>query len=466
MTATRTSIIAILSAAVCLAAIPPARALIELAHDDEPNNAPHQAVDLSVPSGKDTVRVIGSLEGQDQDAYRLVIDEDRAGTRFDLQLTGRGGALTRLDIFDFTDLADGRGRIPAELTERPTTVFSLSTSDGTRPVRADRLLLAPGVYVFGVSHSGGEGGYTFDLGEHDSHSVTVLETAEDNKPPTPIGTRGRTAAFWTGGETPFEFEIDAPAEGEPETSYWDLTFQAPAGRDAVLRLIAPDGESLLEIEDGNGLPVVRRGLGLAAGIYRMVSDSDPASVQMLTLEPASAPVSDNREVEPNDRLPNAIGFGQDLSGSFEKDDRDWLTFDVGAEQAARKIDLELATDAGAGPELCIQNEAIGLNHCKRGDGQGVVRLVDLGLAEGTYLLRMHARSSDSAEWRLSWTDRAKFVPARRSNPTTTFPRPARCTSAASGAAGSSAASGITGASASRASRSCGGCSFRVTTCTK
>ena len=82
----------VLAAAAAIGVSAPAAALTELLHDAEPNDAPHQAVPLDLPTEKDVVRVLGSLAGQDQDAYLLVVDlpgttEDRVDVRL-----GRGAA--------------------------------------------------------------------------------------------------------------------------------------------------------------------------------------------------------------------------------------------------------------------------------------------------------------------------------------------------------------------------------------
>src|SRR6056297_3391760 len=119
---------------VLLLSVPVAVALTHLQHETEPNDAPHQAVPLGLPIEKDILRVLGSLEKQDQDAYLLVVGDEHAGRRFDVELTARAGALTKLDVFDFTELVDARGGIPETLTQKPAKVFELTTRQGLRPM--------------------------------------------------------------------------------------------------------------------------------------------------------------------------------------------------------------------------------------------------------------------------------------------------------------------------------------------
>ncbi|MEN1728403.1 MAG: hypothetical protein AAGJ52_08170, partial [Pseudomonadota bacterium] len=115
----------------------PLQAETRMAYDAEPNDALHQAVELSLPTGRERLRIIGELAGEDQDSYRLIVDEDRAGQRLDIALIGRGGALTRLDIFDLTEQADGSGRLPEVFERRPERLTGLASQDGARAVRLD-----------------------------------------------------------------------------------------------------------------------------------------------------------------------------------------------------------------------------------------------------------------------------------------------------------------------------------------
>jgi hypothetical protein len=385
-------------------------AVTELLYDTEPNDAPHQAVAMALPSGKDSVRIIGELEGQDQDAYRIVVDEDLAGRRFDLQITGRGGALTRLDILDFTELADGRGRIPAELTQRPKLLMTLKTTDGSRPARADALLLAPGVYVLGVSHSGGSGSYSVDLSEHDDSRVSVVGDDNSVDSPQVASTRGKTVV-WAQGETWFDFEIK---DDQAEQS-WSLDFQSPLGHPASLKLLDAQDTELLSMETAGGLPVHRPGLSLDAGTYRFRTEQEAAGVQILQFEAGASLPRDGREVEPNDRYPNPIELGQPLAGRFDEGDTDWLMFDVSEDDVGRVFDLELSVDPQAEAEVCLVRQSIVLNHCVRGS-DGMTALRTLGLTEGSYRLRMHDRKKVGTDWQLNWIERGRAGPGEEVEP--------------------------------------------------
>jgi hypothetical protein len=388
----------------------PAVAVTGLVYDAEPNDAPHQAVAFSMPGSRDLTRLLGELEGNDQDAFRVVIDEDQAGRRFNLRLTGRAGALTRLDVFDFSALADGRGRIPEALEAAPARLLTLQAADGSRPVQTDALLFSPGVYVFGVSHSGGAGAYSVDLVEHDSSTVRVLDESHAESDPLRL-TPGRREVVWTAGEAWFRFDIDADQAAQP----WDFEFQSALGIAASAELVGPDGAVLLALETEGGAPLRRAGLSLAEGEYTIRTEQKAAGVQWLALPQGAPSAVDGMEREPNDKVPMMVPFAKTIRGRFDDKDTDFLRFEVDAEAAARRWDLELRSGPEDSPELCLRRDSIRLNDCERGQA-GLVRQASLGFSPGEYVLRLVGRGVAGAEWELNWVDRGPLRPGEESEP--------------------------------------------------
>src|SRR5690606_8796404 len=152
--------------------------------------------------------VVGGWRAGGPDSFGLRGDGRRAGRRFDLQLTGRAGALTRLDLFDVSaENVDGQGRLPAALTVRPEALLTLANRDGSRPARVEGLLLPPGLYLLGVSHSGGSGAYRVELSEHDTTAVRALAADNSRERPHSLSTRGRTAAWAEAEEAWYGFQV-------------------------------------------------------------------------------------------------------------------------------------------------------------------------------------------------------------------------------------------------------------------
>ncbi len=396
--------------ALILIAAAPVQSAIVLLYDAEPNDSPQQAVKISLPDGSDVLRIMGELDGQDQDAYRLVVDEDHAGRRFNLRLTGRAGALTQLDVFDFTAAADGRGRIPETLTERPGNPLTLKALDGGRAVQAEAVLLPPGVYVLGVSQSSGQGAYTVELEQNDYGSVRVVDEDNSVEDPVALSPNGKQVV-WTQGETWIGFDLD---EDEAARA-WGLTFQGALGHSATAELQDADGEVLLSLtSDGTG-PVLRPGLSLPAGDYRIRTEQAEAGVQWIAL-PRGTPVSsDGREAEPNDREPTTIAFGETIRGRFDESDTDMLRFEVDEEAAAKRWNLAVEGGLESKIELCLQRIAMKrLQHCNRGEQH--TEKFALGFAPGEYTLRLSDSGPDGVDWQLTWTDLGPIRPGEEVEP--------------------------------------------------
>jgi len=410
MSELRRSIVA--AAILCLlGAAMPAAAVTSLVYDTEPNNAPHDAVSVSVPVDNDVVRILGELEANDQDAYRLIVDEDQAGRRFNLRLTGRAGALTKLDVFDFTAIADGRGRIPETLSQRPVTVLSLAAADGGRTIQADSLLLPAGVYVLGVSHSGGSGAYTVELVEEDSSGVRVLGDDNSEEDPRRLSPNGRQVVY-TQGESWFFFDLDADEAAIP----YDFEYQSALGISSTAELFGPDGTSLLVLEHEGGEPIRRPGLTLAEGEYRIRTEQKQAGVQWLALPRGAPDITDGVEREPNDNTPMTVPFGETIRGRFDEGDIDWLRFEVDDDAAASLWDLVVEGGPESNIEVCLQRLALNrLQDCDRGPG-GTTRKYSLGFSPGEYRIRLGDRGPDGAEWQLTWTETGPLRPGGEIEP--------------------------------------------------
>lgn len=386
------------------------QAVTSLVYDIEPNNAPHRAITFSVPDGNNVIRLMGELDGQDQDAYRLIVDEDQAGRRFHLRLTGRAGALTKLDVFDFTEIADGRGRIPETLTRAPVNLLTVEARDGGSTVQADSMLLPAGVYVLGVSHSGGSGAYTVELLEGDSSGVRVLGDDNTEDDPQQLSPNGRQVVY-TQGESWFEFDLNADEALIP----YDFEYQSALGIPSSAELIGPDGTSLLVLEHEGGEPIRRPGLMLAEGVYRIRTQQDEAGVQWIALPRGAPDITDGMEREPNDNTPMTVPFGETIRGRFDEGDTDWLRFRVEEEHAANRWDLTVRGGPESGIEICLQRPAMRIQDCTRGGPEGT-RQPSLGLAPGEYTIRLSDRGPDGADWVLEWEDRGPLRPGEESEP--------------------------------------------------
>lgn len=418
MNTVRESMRTLLLGALLLAGAP-AGAATEFVYDIEPNDGIQQAVLLRAPAEKGVVRIIGELQGEDQDAYYLSIDEEAAGVRWNIRLSGRAGAHTRMDILDLTEILGGAGYAGLsrlELQARPPILATLGTRDGSRPALYEDLLLEPGNYVLGVSHSGGEGSYEVEISQAGSERLRPVPDA--NGPDSPLDLRkGQPSAVLSQEQTVYAFSLDE----EEASQQWSLMAHAPLGVTAEVALLDAAGATILDISGSGGLPLRRSGLQLAAGDYRIVARTRKLAAQRMLVAPGGL-AAEGREVEPNDSAQLAVEMspGQALSGSLDATDRaDWFRFTIDEEQAGTVWEIAVTpADAGLGKlRLCLRPPAQSNQQCVDGKGQGgvAVTLHNLGLAPGEHLLHLDARGG-KGDWNLSWRAVGKVTPGREAEP--------------------------------------------------
>src|SRR5690606_4798760 len=205
----------------------PAGAATGFVYDVEPNDRIQQAVLLRAPAEKGVVRIIGELQGEDQDAYYLSIDEEAAGVRWNMRLSGRAGAHTRMDSFSRPEAMGGTGHArlaTLELSRPPPVLATLDTRDGSRPALYEDLLLEPGNYVLGVSHRGGEGSYELEISQAGAENLRPVPDA--NGPDSPLDLRkGQFSAVLSQKQTVYAFSIDE----DEANQQWSLMAHTPLG---------------------------------------------------------------------------------------------------------------------------------------------------------------------------------------------------------------------------------------------
>jgi len=395
---------------------PPLLAEQILLYDREPNDSFGEAISITSPGDRDVVRIIGDLKGNDQDAYYWAIDEEDAGTRWNIRLEGRAGALTRVDIFDLTDFVEGETQtnlVGLKLEKRPPVLGTLATRDGTRPAVYNELLLEPGNYTLGVSHSGGEGSYSVEISRAGAERVNILE--DDNGPEKPhLLQNRRVSTFLSQGEAVLGFTIPQDDAG----AAWSITAQTPLGTTTRATLADAQGLALIEIQADGGTPVRRAGLQLPAGEYRLLTQTPTQVVQRFLLEPGA--VSGNgMEVEPNDYedQATALAAGESIGGKIgDPDHGDWLRFTVGADQEGRSWTLVATPDGTIRDlELCLFSRSLDIQHCRRKGADGTTTLNDIALPPGEYLLRLDPRGGEG-DWKLAWVEGEPVAPGREVEP--------------------------------------------------
>lgn len=382
-----------------------AHALTELLKDTEPNDKISEANILTSPGQKDSVRIIGDLDGQDQDAYYWVVDEEDAGVRWNIRLEGHPGALTRLDIMDLTEFVEGSSQsslIGLKLERKPPILATLGVRDAGRPAFEQDFLLRPGNYVLAVSHSGGAGQYTIELSQAGADSVKFVK--DDNSAEKPLELRYRSGfTVMAQADVFFSFTLDE----KTATNQTGITFQTPLGVPADAILFDSNGVELLRVQGEGGQPLRRSGLQLAAGKYRIKTHTGELAVQRVLVD-AGTVASAGTEVEPNDggEFANKVIPGETIKGQIgSSDNADWIGFTIDKENANKVWNI-IATpsDISVQLRLCLKRQDLLIDQCRyKNASEPAVSLSHLNLPPGDYLLLLDPRGGKT-DWAITWED--------------------------------------------------------------
>lgn len=391
----------LISMALCFTA-EPSLALTELLKDTEPNNQISEANKLASPGAKDRVKIIGELEPGDQDAYYWVIDEEDAGVRWNIRLQGHPDVLTRLDVMDVTEFVAGAAQtnlIGMKLEKKPPILATLATRDGVRPAIFEAVLLKPGNYVLGVSHSGGTGSYTVEISQAGAEPVRMLDDRNSAEKPYALRLQSATTLM-AQADAHFSFSLSEKDAESP----MGISVQTPLGVPTDATVTDGTGAEVITIRGDGGQTLRRDGLQLAAGAYQITTRSKEPSVQRLLVN-MGAVAHEGTEVEPNDREEQAtvVVLGETIEGHVGRPDyMDWMRFSVDDENAASMWNI-IATpaDPAVNLSLCLLRKELAINQCRTKDKAAVVGLYRLNLPPGDYLLGLDPRGGAS-DWTITW----------------------------------------------------------------
>ena len=228
-------------------------------YESEPNNLP---ADLNPISG--AVKIMGTLQGDDQDGFIWTVSDVDAQKRWTLELQGIPGTLTIVEVIRLEYADNG-----IDVASR-TTLFTIGSRDGSKPALAENLYFEPGEYVLGVASAGGGestfrpeveslnfgdegkpegeaaiettlGGYRLAIREGKTLHLaskppenTTRETAQKTRLGSSFGSFSAASDSW------FQFDVSDQQTGQK----WNLDGQIPVGNSATAFLRGADGNEL------------------------------------------------------------------------------------------------------------------------------------------------------------------------------------------------------------------------------
>jgi von Willebrand factor type A domain len=379
----------------------------------EPNDTPAEATPVTAPAV-----IMGSMAGDDQDAYLWKVSDVDAGKRWTLELDGIPGQLTIVEI------------LRVELAENGVDVtgydrlMKMGTRDGSKPSIVENLMFEPGDYVLGVAHAGGGGIFrppaaTLSFGGE----AQAEDAAEADQEPGGYrlaireGTRvpaGRKLEAHAARDDAQSLRLGTEAAGfiAAKTSWyalefgtqdaeqrWDVQVQAPVGRELRASLHDGDGKPLANAASDRRGRLAFRDLAPPAGTWFLEIDgaADSGFVQAVDIEPAGVRV-EGSEAEPNDnwKLANRVDLGQPLSGrTSAARDTDFFRFVLDEATTDQALSLQLEAADASSFELCLLDSGGKTLQCRTNTGG--VDLPGLVLTPGEWGLSV-GHGSDNADY--------------------------------------------------------------------
>jgi len=286
-------------------------------YETEPNDKPAEANPISSP-----VNIIGSMAGDDQDAFLWTVSDVDAQKRWTFELKGIPGRLTIVDVLRVVYADNG---VDVTSLQR---LFKMGTRDGSLPSIHEDLLFEPGEYILGVAYAGGGAGYRppvdrASFGDLDPDSIeTTAETGgyrlvirEGSRLPLETRPKDRasiesavrlrpgyeTAAFLATPDTWYRFDV-----GDKDSEQrWDIYGQVPVGRKVTATFRGDDGTRLATTSANDKGKLIFRDLVLDQGSYTIeVKSRDAGYIRALGTIAVGERI-EGAEAEPNNQFKQA-----------------------------------------------------------------------------------------------------------------------------------------------------------------
>lgn len=401
-------------------------------YESEPNNAPHEAEQLTSP-----VSILGALPGGDQDGFNWTISDDDAHKRWSLTLEGIPEAITTLDIIELEYAANG-----TDISARKN-LLSLTSRDGSRPVRIDNLLFNPGDYLLGLSRAGGnKPAFSIQLDElelddpasqklagqnietSDAYRINI-EQSEELRGIRPTGNNDKPekaknlrinaefVAYQEHEEGWYQIKLDA----KQAQQRWTLNGQVPVGISATLALLDESGKTLTQTSADKTGQFALPDLGLAAGVYRLKLTLAKTQGSLFTLSLLeTGQRTEGDEAEPNDKFQqaNIIDFSEPLNGHIStKKDKDFYRFSIDEKQTERLWQLSLNSRENLSLQLCLLDKQGKPLQCRTGKQD--ISLPDLHLNADIYGVSV-SRAQAATDYTLELSAKGKHKAIFESEP--------------------------------------------------
>jgi len=384
-------------------------------YESEPNNTPADANPIS-----GAVKIMGTMEGDDQDAFLWTVSDVDAQKRWTLDLAGIPGRLTIVEVIRVTYADNG-----VDVTAREI-LFTMGTRDGSRPSIHEDLLFEPGEYILGVAYAGGGGALyrppveRASFGDQDPDTAAASESGgyrlairegsriileqrpkdrslEESAFKLRLGSEN--AAYLATPDTWYRLELTDKDSGQR----WDFKGQVPVGRKVTATLRGGDGSQLATTSSDNKGRLAFPDLALATGSYTIeITGKDTGFIRALGTTSVGQRI-ERAEAEPNDqwKQANRADLSQPVTGRMGKgSESDYFRFSLDEAATDQVLVLRLETGTDQQFEFCLLDNEGTRVQCRT--GEKMIELPDLVLHHGDWGLVV-GRGPEAAEYSVSLT---------------------------------------------------------------
>lgn len=378
--------------------------------ESEPNDAPAEALEVA-----GDVTLIGSMAGNDQDAWVWTVSDVDARKRWTFELRGIPGRLTIVEIMR-VEYAENGVDVVAK-----NSLMKMGTRDGSIPSIHEDLIFEPGEYLLGLAAAGGGGGafrppaaslsfgadgdavlaektepgaYRLIISEGSRLPLIDKPKSRETKDSAHKERLGREYTALTFAQSSwYQFDFDEAAS----QLRWDISAQVPVGRNIKAELTNEAGDVLASTSADSKGKLAFSDLGPPPGTWwvELEKDSEDGFIQAIASASAGRQVA-GEESEPNGKweLANRVDLSEPLTGRFsEKGDTDFFRFTLDESLADQVLSLQLENSSGKKLRFCLLDSHHTQLQCR--DGTETLLLPDLVLMPGDWGLSVYAGSAET-----------------------------------------------------------------------
>ena len=379
--------------------------------EQEPNNDPVKANRLNPP-----VKVLGEMSGADQDMFVWDVKDADADYQWDIELKGRVGQLTKVELMQLQMSEDGKDVLRAD------TIFSMKSRNGLDTQIKKNLVFAAGKYYFAFSSASrskvvlgnqslldsellgdldqttaAEVKKTLDSETQDfsNYRLTIrkrkklypltINPNNNQQNPTSLYKNSSQGVFNQQKSRWLQFEIK---ESESDNK-WQISGHSSVGNSIALKLYDSDINVMAEVKSSDDGYYQLTDLQFSAGKHRLeLISKNPNKVTSLKLQ-ITGQIIAGEEKEPNDseEYANSFEIGETIKGRVGTDkEYDYFKFKVPEALSGHRFSVEFSNPEQTNFRVCLLKKGIYEFKCELSDSDISFKHISLNSGEYGFIV--------------------------------------------------------------------------------